>query len=215
MTLPATTHPESPAVTRRRRLVVAVVMVIGAALLGYSLTRAPGDDSFYWLTLALAVVWAAGAFVSGPLPLGSDRHPVITGTVVGLVLGGIFLVGGLIAREIPDVREFITRVLEFADQGALPLVVFITLINGIAEELFFRGALYTALGNAYPAVISTIIYVVAILATRNPMLVFAAVVVGAICAYERRATGGVLAPILTHFFWGLIMVLALPPVFGV
>jgi hypothetical protein len=25
----------------------------------------------------------------------------------------------------------------------------------------------------------------------------------------------VLAPMLTHFFWGLVMVLALPPVFGV
>jgi uncharacterized protein len=124
-------------------------------------------------------------------------------------------VGGLIAREIPGIREFITRVLEFAEQGALPLVVFITLTNGIAEELFFRGALYTALGKAYPAVISTIIYIVAILATLNPVLAFAAVIVGAICAYERRATGGVLAPILTHFFWGLIMVLALPPVFGV
>jgi membrane protease YdiL (CAAX protease family) len=213
--LPAPAQPESPAATRRRRIVVAVVLVIGAALLGFSLTRPPGADSFYWLTLALAAVWMAGAFVSGPLPLGSDRRPVITGTVVGLVLGGVFLVGGLIGREIPGIREFITRILEFANEGALPLVVFITLINGIAEELFFRGALYTALGKAYPAVVSTIIYVVAILATRNPMLVFAAVVVGAICAYERRATGGVLAPILTHFFWGLIMVLALPPVFGV
>lgn len=161
MRLPAPTRTESRAVTRRRRIVVAVVMLIGAALLGYSLTRAPGDDSFYWLTLALAVVWAAGAFASGPLPLGSDRRPAITGTVVGAALGGLFLLGGLIAREIPGVREFVTRVLEFAVQGALPLVVFITLINGIAEELFFRGALYTALGKAYPAVVSTIIYVVA------------------------------------------------------
>jgi len=25
----------------------------------------------------------------------------------------------------------------------------------------------------------------------------------------------VLAPMLTHFFWGLVMVLALPPMFGV
>jgi uncharacterized protein len=146
---------------------------------------------------------------------GRNQRPVITGTVVGLAVGAVFLVGGLIAREIPGIREFITRVLEFAEQGALPLVVFITLTNGIAEELFFRGALYTALGKAYPAVISTIIYIVAILATLNPVLAFAAVIVGAICAYERRATGGVLAPILTHFFWGLIMVLALPPVFGV
>jgi uncharacterized protein len=217
----AVPHHEPSSLVRRRRIVVAVVLVIGAVVLGFSLSQEPGDESFYWWTVALAAVWAIGAFVSGPLHLGSVRfrgrnqRPVITGTGVGLALGGVFLVGGLIAREIPGVREFITRVLEFADQGALTLVVFITLINGIAEELFFRGALYTALGNAYPAIISTIIYIVAILATRNPMLAFAAVIVGAICAYERRATGGVLAPILTHFFWGLIMVLALPPVFGV
>jgi membrane protease YdiL (CAAX protease family) len=214
-------HHEPPSVIRRRRVVAAVVLVIGAALLGFSLTRPPGAESFYWLTLALAGVWAAGAFVSGPLHLGyvrfrgRNQRPVITGTLVGLLLGGVFMLGALVAREIPGIREFITGVLEFANQGALPLVVFITLINGIAEELYFRGALYTALGKAYPAVISTIIYVVAILATRNPMLAFAAVVLGSVCAYERRATGGVLAPILTHFFWGLIMVLALPPVFGV
>jgi membrane protease YdiL (CAAX protease family) len=217
----AAPHHEPPSVIRRRRVVAAVVLVIGAALLGFSLTRPPGAESFYWLTLALAGVWAAGAFVSGPLHLGyvrfrgRNQRPVITGTLVGLLLGGVFLLGALVARKIPGIREFITGVLEFANQGALPLVVFITLVNGIAEELYFRGALYTALGKAYPAVISTIIYVVAILATRNPMLAFAAVILGAVCAYERRATGGVLAPILTHFFWGLIMVLALPPVFGV
>jgi membrane protease YdiL (CAAX protease family) len=47
------------------------------------------------------------------------------------------------------------------------------------------------------------------------MLTFAAIILGGVCAFERRATGGVLAPILTHMVWGLIMVLALPPVFGV
>jgi membrane protease YdiL (CAAX protease family) len=213
---PAPTHPESSAVIRRRRVVVAAVVVIGGALLGFSLTRQPGDTSFFWLTLALAAVWTIGAFASGPLHLGSSRHPVITGTVVGLVLGGLFVVGGLVAREIPGVREFVVRVLDFANHGPLALVVFITVINGIAEELFFRGALYTALGNAYPAVVSTVIYVIATSATTgNPMLGVAALVVGAVCAFERRSTGGVLAPMLTHFFWGLVMVLALPPVFGV
>lgn len=214
-------HHEPPALIRRRRIVVAVVLVIGAALLGFSLTRRPGDSAFYWLTLALAAVWTVGAFASGPLHLGCVRfrgrnqRPWITGTLVGVAVGGAFLVGGLVAREIPGVREYVTRVLEFADYGPLALVVFITVINGVAEELFFRGALYTALGRTYPAVVSTIIYIVTVLATRNPMLAFAAVILGAVCAYERRVTGGVLAPVLTHFFWGLIMVLALPPVFGV
>ena len=218
----AVPHHEPPAAVRRRRIVVVVVLVIGGALLGYSLTRRPGDESFYWLTLALAGVWALGAFVSGPLHLGCvhfrgrNQRPVITGAVVGLALGGVFLVGGLIAREIPGVREFVTRVLEFANQGPLVLVAFITVINGVAEELFFRGALYTSLGKAYPAVVSTVIYVAATSATTgNPMLGFAAIILGAVCAWERRATGGVLAPMLTHFFWGLVMVLALPPIFGV
>ncbi|MDT5245176.1 MAG: protease family protein [Mycobacterium sp.] len=218
----AVPHHEPPSTVLRRRIVVVVVLVIGGALLGYSLARHPGDESFYWLTLALAGVWAIGALLSGPLHLGCIRfrgrnqRPVITGTVVGVVLGGAFVIGGLIAREIPGVRDYITRVLEFANYGPLVLVVFITVINGIAEEMFFRGALYTALGKTYPAVISTVIYVVATAATTgNPMLGVAAMIVGAVCAFERRTTGGVLAPMLTHFFWGLIMVLALPPVFGV
>jgi membrane protease YdiL (CAAX protease family) len=218
----AVPHNEPPSVIRRRRVVVAVVLVIGAALLGYSLTRAPGDASFYWLTLALAAVWAVGAFLSGPLHLGCIRfrgrnqRPVITGTVVGLALGGVFVVAGLVAREIPGVREYITRVLEFANYGPLLLVVFITVINGVAEELFFRGALFTALGKWHPLVVSTVLYVCATaVTTGNPMLGVAAIVLGTVCAWERRMTGGVLAPVLTHFFWGLILVLALPPIFGV
>ena len=64
--------------------------------------------------------------------------------------------------------------------------------------------------------VSTVLYVIATgVATGNPMLGFAAVVLGTVCAVERRITGGVLAPMLTHFFWGLVMVLALPPLFGV
>jgi membrane protease YdiL (CAAX protease family) len=206
---------EPPAVIRRRRIVVAIVVVIGTALLGFSMTRQPGDASFFWLTLALAAVWITGALLSGPLHLGSRRRPVLTGTAVGLLVGAAFVVGGLVAREISWARESIARVLEFANYGPLWVVVFLTVINGVAEELFFRGALYTALGALYPGVISTVSYVIATLAAGNPMLGVAAAVLGTVCAFERRITGGVLAPMLTHFLWGLAMVLALPPVFGV
>jgi uncharacterized protein len=218
----AAPYNEWPSVVRRRKIVVSVVLLIGTALLGYSLSREPGDESFIWLTLALAAVWALGAFASGPLHLGHVRfrsrnqRPVITGTVVGLALGAVFVAGGLVARQIPGVREYITEVLEFSTAGPLLLIVFITVINGVAEELFFRGALYTALWKYRPALVSTVLYVIATAAaTGNPMLGFAAIVLGTVCALERRATGGVLAPMLTHFFWGLVMVLALPPIFGV
>jgi len=106
-------------------------------------------------------------------------------------------------------------VLDYTNHGNLTLLVVITLVNGFAEELFFRGALYTALGVFHPVLISTLLYAAATSASGNPMLGFAAIILGTVCAWERRATGGVLAPVLTHVVWGLIMVLALPPVFGI
>jgi hypothetical protein len=216
----AVPHNEPPSVKRRRRVVVAIVLLLGVGVLGLALRRHPGESSFYWLSLALAALWAFGAFASGPLHLGGlcwrgrNQRPVVSGTVIGLLLGAVFVVGGLIAREIPAVSELITRVLQYTDQGSWRLTMAIALVGGIAEELFYRGALYSALGRYHPALVSTVVYVAATLASGNLMLGFAAIVLGTVCALERRATGGVLAPILTHFVWTLVVLLALPPLFG-
>ena len=168
----AVPHHEPPATKRRRRVVVAIVLLLGAGVLGLALRRHPGEPSFYWLSLVLAAVWAIGAFVSGPLHLGGvcwrgrNQRPVISGIVIGLLLGAVFVVGGLIAREIPAVSELITRVLQYTDQGSWRLTMALALVGGIAEELFYRGALYTALGRYHPALVSTIVYVAA---TRDPV----------------------------------------------
>lgn len=218
----AAPYNEPPSVITRRKFIVAAVLLIGAALLGYSLSRPPGDETFIWLTLALAGVWAVGAFASGPLHMGHipfrgrNQRPVITGTAAGIGLGAVFVIGGLVAREIPGVNDYIREVLQYSNAGPLYLIAFITVINGLAEEMFFRGAVYTALLKFHPVIVSTVLYVIATAATTgNPMLGFAAIILGLVCAQLRRATGGVLAPMLTHFFWGLILVLALPPMFGV
>ncbi|MGH3848084.1 MAG: hypothetical protein ACRDS0_42765, partial [Pseudonocardiaceae bacterium] len=91
MTNVAVPHHEPPSVVRRRRIVVAIVLVLGAVLLGLSMTRHPGQASFYWLALALGAVWLIGAFASGPLHLGGicwrgrNQRPLITGSATGLV----------------------------------------------------------------------------------------------------------------------------------
>ena len=46
------------------------------------------------------------------------------------------------------------------------------------------------------------------------MLGVAAVLLGLVVGMERRASGGVLAPILTHVTWSAAMLLVLPPLFG-
>ncbi|MGH3575523.1 MAG: hypothetical protein ACRDUW_27510, partial [Pseudonocardiaceae bacterium] len=51
-------------------------------------------------------------------------------------------------------------------------------------------------------------------ATRNPALVLASAAMGTLFGLQRRATGGVQAPILTHLTWSWLMVHFLPPLFG-
>jgi membrane protease YdiL (CAAX protease family) len=216
----AVPHHEPPGVVRRRRVVVAIVLVIGGVLLGLSMRRHPGESSFYWLTLALAAVWPVGALVSGPLHLGGicwrgrNQRPVVTGSAIGLLLGGFFVLGGVVARQIPVVSQPITHVMQFANAGSLRVILTIALLGAIAEELFYRGALYTALGRHFPVVNSTVVYLAATMASGNLMLGSAAIILGTVCALERRATGGVLAPILTHCMWSLVVILAFPPLFG-
>lgn len=217
----AVPHNEPPSTVRRRRIVVSVVMVLGVASLGLALRKHPGEQAFYWWSLALTGIWAVGAFASGPLHLGGARwrgrnqRPVVSGTVIGLLLGGVFIVGGFVVREIPAIAEFVTRLLEYSNRGSWRLTLTVALLAAVAEEMFYRGALYTALGRHHPLLISTVIYALATLgSSRNPMLAFAAIILGTVCALERRATGGVLAPILTHFVWTLVVLLGLPPLFG-
>ena len=42
------------------------------------------------------------------------------------------------------------------------------------------------------------------------MLGFAALVLGAVVSLQRRATGGVLAPVLTHVTWSVLLFVTLP-----
>jgi membrane protease YdiL (CAAX protease family) len=212
-------HRESPAALRRRQLVTAAFVVLGGTLLGLSLRIEPGSPWFYPATLGLAVVWTLGAFASGPLHLGRiarrDVHvrPVVTPVLLGLALAGVFVVGGLVVRQIDVLERQVSSVLDFADQGSVPLLVVITTVNGIAEELFFRGAAYAAI-TRNPVAWTTVAYVVATLATGNVMLAFAAVLLGAVVGLQRRASGGILAPILTHCTWSVTMLFALPALFG-
>jgi membrane protease YdiL (CAAX protease family) len=211
-------HRETTADLRRRQLVTALFVILGGIVLGLSLRIDPGSPWFYPATLVLAGVWTVGAFASGPLHLGriatgeGHRRPVVTPILLGLALAGIFVVGALIVREIPFLDDQVRSVLDHADQGSGPLLVLVTAVNGIAEELFFRGAAYAAVPRN-PVAVTTVAYAIATLATGNVMLAFAALLLGLVVGLERRASGGILGPILTHCAWSLTMLFALPLLF--
>ncbi len=213
-------HRQSDAAFLRRRIVVAITLAVGATLLGLSFSVRQGDPAFYPLTFALAATWMLGSLLSGPLHLGhillrgTLRRPIITPIVVGLLLAALFVLGALIVRRIPTFSRLAEDVLGYARLGNLWIIFMITLVNGIAEEFFFRGALFAAIGAWHPVLISTLLYALATIAGGNPVLVFAAVVLGTVVALQRRASGGILAPVLTHITWSLSMLFVLPPIFA-
>ena len=213
-------HRQSDAAFLRRRIVVAVTLALGATLLGLSFSLRQGDPAFYPLTFGLAATWTLGSVLSGPLHIGRIhlagrlRRPTITPIAVGLLLAALFVLGALIIRTIPSLVRLAEDVLGYARLGNLWIICVITLVNGIAEELFFRGALFAAIGVRHAVLISTVLYVLATVAGGNLVLVFTAAVLGIVVGLERRASGGILAPILTHVTWSLSMLFVLPPLFA-
>lgn len=205
----------APAV-RRRRLVVGATLLIGAALLAGTLATPEGSTAFYVLALALAAAWIAGSFLSGPVPLGRQggRHDrprhLLAPALVGLAAFAGFLAANAVARHIPGLAGALDSVLDRANAGSTALVLGVALANGVAEEVFFRGALFSALGSHQPVLGSTVAYALVTAATRNVVLVITAIVMGTLFCVLRRSTRGVLAPVVTHVVWSTLMLLALP-----
>lgn len=213
-------HTQPEAAFRRRRVVAAVTLLVGACVLAWALRIEPGDPTFYVATFALAAVWAVGAFVSGPLHLGhahtrtgtGSSRAVVQSLALGALLLGLFMAGAVLVAHVPVLREPVQELLDHARFGSLALVTVITIVNGIAEELYFRGALYAGVGRRHAVAVTTVIYALVTATSGIPLLVLAAALVGLVVAFQRRVTGGILGPTITHLTWSLGMLYLLPPV---
>jgi membrane protease YdiL (CAAX protease family) len=206
--------------TRRRRGLAAAVALTGTGLLGASLSTKPASREFYALTFSVAGTWLIGGLAVEPLHwsslLGKERSfgrlvalPVLTGAAAF----GAFFGAALVARRIPVLNEALVSVFNYAERGSDSWVLATTLANGVAEEVFFRGSLFAALGSPHPVAASTAVYMLTTCATRNPALVVAAGVMGTVFATQRRSSGGLLAPILTHVTWSALVLRYLPALF--
>lgn len=211
-------HQEPDAAFRRRRVVVVATLLVGAGVLTWALRIEPGDPMFYVATLVLAAVWAVGALLSGPLHLGRARtrsgelsgRAVVQSLALGLLLLAIFLIGSVVVARVPFLREPVDGLLDHAQLGSLALVAAITAVNGIAEELYFRGAMYAAVGRRHAVLVTTGMNALVVATSGIPLLVLAAVILALVVGLQRRVTGGILGPIVTHLTWSLGMLFLLP-----
>jgi membrane protease YdiL (CAAX protease family) len=213
-------HAEPATARARRRRAVTATGIGGAGLLGISLSTKAGSPQFYLLTMGLAGTWAAGALASGPLPLGTaqgqdgaQRHPVVMPVLTGAAAFGLFYAAARLARHIPPLNRAIGSVLHYADDGSTRLVLLTAGANAVAEELFFRGALWSLVPDSHPLAKTTLAYAATTAATRNPALVLAGTATSVLFGLQRRTSGGIVAPALTHLAWSLLMLRYLPPLF--
>lgn len=211
-------HHEPDALVRRRRVVAVVTLVVGSVVLGATLRIPPGEDLFYVGGLALAAVWITGGLAAGRLHVGWAHtrgadlaRPVVQPVAVALLVVGIFLAGAVLVGRVPWLAGRVDDVLDHARYGSPALIWVVTVVTGIGEELFFRGALFAAVGPRHPVAITAVVYALATAVTGNLMLAFAALLLGLLTGAQRRVTGGVLAPIITHVIWSSAMLVLLPP----
>lgn len=199
---------------QRQRVVLAATVVLGAVVTAWALRIEPGDQLFYWGTLAMAVVWLGGAALAGSvrasiLGEGGGRA-VRQGLALGGLLLGLFLVGAFVIAGIPVLLRPVEGLLAHAAAGSLPLVFLVTAVNGLAEEIFFRGALFEVV-RRHAVLVTTGIYAAVTVVGGVPLLVLAGLLLGLATGRQREVTGGIVAPVVTHLVWSLGMLLLLPP----
>jgi hypothetical protein len=191
----------------------------GAALLRSSFAARAGSARFYLLTTSLAGTWTAGALGAGPIPWrgdswrtrpGNPARAVVAPVFTGAATFAVFYGAARAARRHRALCRAIASVLRYAEAGSTPLVVLIASGSAVAEELFFRGALWS---GSRPLRTTMLGYAASTAATGNPALVLAGLITSVIFGWQRDATGGVLAPALTHVTWSVLMLCYLPPMF--
>ncbi len=197
---------------RDRTIAVAATLVIGTACLAIAFRQPRGSGAFYALGLLAAAVWLAGGATAGGVRWGGlgVGSTLGVGAVVGVFAFGVFVVGREVAQHLPGLSGSVDSLLDAADTGPTGLVLAVTTVSAVAEEVFFRGALTSALPPARAAAWSVVVYAAVTAFTGSGALVLAAVVMGVVFALERQATRGVAVGAVTHVVWSALMVLALP-----
>jgi membrane protease YdiL (CAAX protease family) len=180
-----------------------------AALLRFTFAAKAGSARFYLLTTGLAGTWTAAALSTGPIPWRGDvwrerpgggaRALVVVPVVTGAATFAVFYGAARVARRHRALHRAIASVLGYAHAGSTPLVMLIASGSGVAEELFFRGALWS---GPHPLRTTTLAYAAS-----------TAAITSVIFGWQRDATGGVLAPAVTHITWSVLMLRYLTPLF--
>jgi membrane protease YdiL (CAAX protease family) len=199
-------------VTRRRSLpVLLLTLVVAAWLTGRTFHAVPGSSRQTTLTYVLAAVLLAGAYVSGgswPKAHRRGKHPVVGPLLTAVLLFCVFAVLSWASGWIGPIDRGVAAVVRHARAGSGWEIVLGATAAGVAEEVFYQGALFERV--RLPILTATVLHMLTTLPAGNVALTLAAGLLGVVLGVSRRTSGGWWAPAVTHVAWALLVVAWLP-----
>lgn len=204
------------AVAVRSAARIVGVGVVGAGLLRATMASPPASRRFYVLGNVTAAVWASPLLVGrghpGPLPELPTWRTAAGSVGLGVAAFGIVYAGARVTRRIPVVAEAAANAVRHrADNPGA--AVAITLVNGVAEELYFRGALFDGVDRRHAVTVTSASYALATAATGNAALTLASAVVGPVLGWQRQRTDDLTGPVITHLTWSALSLWLVPPLY--
>ena len=197
--------------SRRRPLVVALATLCFAAAL-----LAKGELNVWAVTGGAAGLSLAAAFAADGRRLVALLVPRRRDAFLGLAAGAALVVvthllWELAARLVPGLPAVVEHLYAELQAPPGPLAALpLTAVVVLAEEVAWRGLLVDELLARFdPAprrraallAAATLLYAVPYLVAGIPVLLLAALALGAVWTTLRLATGGLVAPLLCHLAW--------------
>jgi membrane protease YdiL (CAAX protease family) len=157
--------------------------------------------------------------LSSPPTLQTNEDPVrsgITGLLVGLVMSmATWVLYPISIDFVPAIGVEVTKLYGLLRQIPGPVWAFPVLVLVVgAEELVWRGLaidLFSkSLGASGAVLLASLVYVLPQIAFRSPLLVIVALLCGLVWGALRVWTHGLLAPLIAHLTWDLLVFVLFP-----
>ncbi len=184
----------------------------------FAFRRIGGFDFWWWMSLNLVVLVSFGLFSDKSYPdlLSKDIHKGLLKKIgLGILSAGflyaVFFVGNEVSRIIfPFAGVEISQVYSFKQEAsALRIMLFMIVLIGPGEELFWRGYLQRhwekRFGRYWGFVFASVLYALVHAASGNIMLVLAAGVCGLFWGFLYLRYRSIILVCVSHTLWDLMI----------
>ena len=200
-----------------KRLVAAAILVLAWPIV---LSRF-GHDDVYRLLAPFAIFVTAVVLILGrrervlPRETRDWRRDIAIGIGGGVIMtAGTYAAYAVLSRLIPGLSGVVKGLYVTAGKESLVVALLSTIAAIIAEEMLWRGPLLRVLerrtSRALAIGISLATYTLAQVGSGSLIVALAALICGGIWSAERIWTRSIVAPLLSHLMWTLVVIHLIP-----